>query len=176
MSDTNAFDSLPPAPDDLWPKVSSGSPLAQSLASEVFPASLQHAAGILGRAVQSEMYNAGIFAAQAVMTPADMPLYQVHLRGAEMRFYSRLSTESAARLLHSYEKVHAQILRDGPSSLPTARQLKESATRTYRKSLRDETALQTEINTLKANQPGFNDELYSQLKHQGLGHGAKHHR
>lgn len=174
MSAPDAFDSLPPAPDDLWPKVSSGSPLAQSLASEVFPASLQHVAGILGRAVQSEMHNAGIFAAQAVMAPADMPLYQVHLRGVELRFYSRLGTESAARLLRSYETVHAQLLRDGPSPFPTPRQLKEAATRTYRKALRDETALQTEINTLKTQQPGFNDELYSELKHQG--HSPKRRR
>lgn len=176
MSDHNAFDSLPPAPDDLWPKVSSGSPLAQSLASEAFPASLLQVAGILGRAVQLEMQSAGEHAGQAVMTPATLPLHQAHLRRVELRFYSRLGTESAARLLQSYEKVHAQIVRDGPSSLPTPAQLKEAATRTYRKALRDEVALQIEINTLKAKQPGFNDELYSQLKHQGHGHSAKHHR
>jgi hypothetical protein len=164
---TNPFESLPPAPDDLWPKVSALNPSVPSqLISEAFPAPLSQVTGILGRAVHLEMQSSGEYAAKAVMPPLNLRPHEAHVRGIELRFHGRLHAETAARLLHSYGIIHPEVLRQGPSSLPTPAQLKESATRTYRH----------QIEALKVEQPGFNDELFGQLKNKTLGQGAKYHR
>ena len=174
---TNPFESLPPAPDDLWPKVSAVNLFGQSqLLSEAFPAPLSQVAGILGRAVHLEMQSSGEYAAKAVMPPLNLRPHEAHLRGVELRFHGRLHAETAARLLHSYGIIHPQLLRQGPSPLPTPAQLKEAATRTYRMAIRDELTLQHQIEALKVEKPGFNDELFGQLKNKALGQGAKHHR
>jgi hypothetical protein len=175
MSD-NPFDLLPPAPDDLWPQVSSLKPARLSLATEAFPAPLSDVAEILGRAVHLEMQSSGEYAAKAAMPPVNLPLYQAHLRGVELRFHARRHAESAARLLHLYGAIHAETDRQKPSSLPAPTQLKEAATRTYRMAVRDEIALQYQIRVLKGEQPSFNDELYGQLKTKLPGHGAKFQR
>ena len=173
---TNPFESLPPAPDDLWPKVSSTNPSTQALASEAFPASLADMAGILDRGIHREMQSSGECAARAVMPPANLPSHQAHLRGVELRFQARLHAESAAHLLHFYEELHTEAVRQRPVSLPSPAQVKDAATRTYRIAIRDELTLQHQIDALNVKKPGFNDELFGQLKKKALGHGAKHHR
>jgi hypothetical protein len=170
------FDSLPPAPPDLWPKASATIPSVPMLASEALPASLSDVVGVLGRAVHQEMQSSGEYAAKATVAPGSLRPHEAHLRGVELRFHSRLHAESAARLLHFYDALHGEVTQQGPSSLPSAAQLKDAATRTYRRAFRDEAALQQEIQVLKGEQPGFSDELYSQLKKKALGQGAKHHR
>jgi hypothetical protein len=170
------FESLPPAPDNLWPKISPRSPSNQSLLSEMLPASLLDVAGVVGRAVHLEMQSSGEYAAKAAMPTGRLRPHEIHLRRVELQFHSRLHAESAARLLNFYQVVHDQALGQGAASLPTPGQLKEAATRTYRMGLRDELALQHQIQVLKVEKPGFNDELFGQLKKNAFGHGAKHHR
>jgi len=176
MSAPNAFDSLPPAPDDLWPRISSVTPSAESLVSQVFPASLPEAAGILGRAVHMEMQSSGEYAAKAAMPPANMRPHELHLRRVELRFHSHLHAEGASRLLNSYAVVRSQVAKREPCSLPSPDDLRMAATRTYRMAVRDELAVQQQIRALKGELPGFNDELFGQLKMKTAGHGAKHHR
>jgi hypothetical protein len=173
----HAFESLPPAPDDLWPKVAAPNPSVQSqLQSEVFPAPLAEAAGILGRAVHLEMQAAGEYAAKTVMPPPSMRPHEVHLRAAELRFHHRLHTESAARLLRIYSFVHADVVYRGSSSIPTPAQLKAAATRTYRMAVRDELKLEHQIETLRVEKPVFNDQLFGLLKNKSAGTAAKYHR
>jgi hypothetical protein len=172
------FESLPPAPDDLWPKAPGKNPSVQSqLLSEVFPAPLANVAGTLGRAVHQEIQSTGEYAAKAVMAPSNRRPHEAHLRGVELRFHSRLHAETAAQLLHSYGVVHGEVTRKGAFSLPSPAQLKAAATRTYRTALRDEISLQQQIQVLKTEQPGFDDELYAQLIRKNVpSHGAKFNR
>jgi hypothetical protein len=173
---TNPFESLPPAPDDLWPKVSSSHPSTEALASERFPTSLADMAGILDRRIHREMQSSGECAAKAVMPPANLPPRQSHLHGVEQRFHARFHAESAARLLHFYTVLHTEAVRQRPVSLPSPSQLKDAATRTYQIAVRDELTLQHQIEVLKVENPGFNDELFGQLKNKALGQSAKHRR
>ena len=172
----NPFESLPPVPDDLWPRVPPLKPLDHPLGDESFPASLSDMVGILGRAVHLEMGNAGEYAARAAVIPSDMSPTRARLRGIELRFHSRLRAESAARLLHLYQAVHTKEKLHGTFILPTPAQLKEAATRSYQIGFRDEMSVQRQIQTLKGEQPGFNDELYSHLKKKPPGEGPKFQR
>jgi hypothetical protein len=105
-----------------------------------------------------------------------MQPHEAHLRAVELRFHSRLHAEAAARLLRFYESIRTGMARQGLVNLPSPGQLKEAATRTYQVAVRDETALQNQILALKGSNPGFNDELYGQLKKKVPGHGLKLHR
>jgi len=167
------FESLPPVPDDLWPRVPSPNSSAQALPSEAFPASMPGVAGILGRAVHAEMRSAGEYAARAVLTAVYMRPHELHLRAVELRFHSRFHAESAARLLQSYRMVRGELSAKEALLLPSSDQLKTAATRSYRVAMKNEIVLQHEIEVLKAEQPGFNDELFCQLKKKVPGQGTK---
>ena len=176
MSD-NPFDSLPPAPDDLWPKVSAQVPPHSIWGKENYPVRLLNMGEILGRAVHSEMQTAGEYAGKATVAPADLLPSQLKVRRSELTFHSRWRAESAARLLHFYQAVYAEATQnDAPTILPSPAQLKEAATKSYRMGLRDEISVQQQIQALKGEQPGFNDELYSHLIKKAPAEGAKIHR
>jgi hypothetical protein len=170
----NPFESLPPVPDDLWPKVPPLNAMDRPLGDENFPVSLPDMAGILGRGVHLEMESAGEYAAKAAITPSDLPPDRVKLRGVELRFHSRLRAESAARLLNLYQAVYKEAAQQpGTAPLPAPAQLKEAATKSYQTGFRDEMSVQRQIQALKGEQPGFNDELYSHLKKKPPGEGPK---
>jgi hypothetical protein len=170
----NPFESLPPVPDDLWPKVPPLKPTDRPLMEENFPVSLEEMAGILGRGVHLEMQSSGEYAVKAAVTPADLSPEQVKLRRVELKFHSRMRAESAAKLLHLYQAVHEESTQLG-ATLPSPAQLKEAATKSYQTGYRDEMSVQRQIQALKG-EPGFNDELYNQVKKKPPGEGPTFQR
>jgi hypothetical protein len=127
-------ESLPPAPDDLWPKVlavTGKRPAGRMVTLEIPGFSERPLLSALSRAIHLEMRAAGEWAARLDSASAkDLPWF---------REYSRHGAEEAARLLAIYAALHGCASYLGALDLsPEA--LKASASRSYAAALRHEQA------------------------------------
>lgn len=142
----NAFtDSLPPIPEDLWPKLLP-EPRETNLADDAWPLTLIQLGEILVRSVQREMETCGEYAARAELAPTKE-------RSLQLTIHAHMRADAAARLLLTYEEAYPQAMAAGAQSLPTPAQLKIEATSSYRIARREEELNQVLLQAVKGDLP-----------------------
>lgn len=131
---SSSADPLPPAPGDLWtayPRLRWTNP-AERLAD--FPLALPEMAEMISRAIHLEMHGAGHAAGYVDRFPLESR--SGPSRG-ELEAYSRTRAATASRLLAYYNLVYAELLPQGPGTVPGPGPVMEEATTSYRVGRRD---------------------------------------
>jgi hypothetical protein len=147
--------SLPPAPDNLWPKVTLFKTKTRLFSDEDLPVSLEDLGHVLARCIHREMQGSGECAARAEMAAPEPPLLRL-----ELRFYARVRAEAAARLLAVYQEVYEELASLGSPTLPSPVLVKEEATTSYRLGLHEERLNQLLLQALKGELPHSKEQLY----------------